>query len=235
MAVQVLTLAQIETAVLQAMGYTASTYAPWLTSANFYLRVNEYLQRLPQRASTIAKELGIAGPNEVIRFEMWKTACASAGNSVVDVQVSAGSSLGYMPANYDQMISLYDVTNKNPIYVVTNVDDRYIDRLRNKCPGPPEAIEIMGFASEAGRWRQYFTIYPSTVAGVTPVFTMKYYRMPTAMTLGTEFPDIDPKFESLVIYGTICDLSRSIGLEFPRYDALEKDMIKEMIIAARAF
>jgi hypothetical protein len=240
MAIQRISLAHIETAVLQTMGYGSNETAPWETAGNLYLRVNEYIQRLPQKATLLARQLGSIGPNETIRFDMWKTTAVSGivDDVIAEVYVVAGSSTIYFPTDYDQIINLYDVTNKRDIPVVTEVDRRYIERLRNKVAGPSEAVEIGGFATITSFWRRKCTLYPAVAAAVVPSLTLTYWRIPAKMAGSApeaEYPDIDPKFESLAIYGPICDLSRNTGFESARYEQLEKEMLTEMIYTARVY
>ncbi len=227
MAIQRLTLAQIETAALQALGYVSSAVAPWVSAANFYLRVNQYMQRLPQRLTVIGRQAGLIKPTSgPLRFDMWRTTATLTG--------TAGSQTLWLPVDYDHFISFYDFTNKRNIDPVEEVDRYWVDRLRNATPGPPQAIEILGFASNGGAWQRKATLHPATIAGITPSVSLTYWRLPLAMTLGTEYPDIDPKYEALALYGTIAELARPASPEFDRYTALENSMLAEMALTAEA-
>ena len=228
MAIQRLTLTQIETAILQNLGYSASTAAPWTTSANLYLRINDYVQRLPQKVSALASQLrkeGVELPYTGIpRFDMWRSSAT--------LTATAGSSTVHFPADYDQYISFWDATNSAPIYPVDNTSRYHLDILKKKSAGPPEAIEIGGFVSSSG-WVREGTLYPATIAGTTPSITLEYWRVPASMSLGTDSPDLDPKYESIAVFGPIVDLSRTTGKEHERFMLIEKEMLSEMAMTAR--
>lgn len=232
MAIQRLTLGQIETAILQAMGYSASSVAPWSSSSNLYLRINEYVQRLPQKISAAATQLRQNGSSlpytGIPRFDMWRTSGT--------LTVSMGSATVYFPADYDAYISFTDQTNNSPLYPVDNVSSYYLNILKNKPPGPPEAIDIGGYISYSGTWVRKGTIYPSTVSTVTPSIAIEYWRIPAAMPglfPTTEYPDIDPKYEQIIINGVVADCARSNGQEMDRFSAIEKEMLVEMAYTAR--
>jgi len=231
MAIQRLALSDIETAVLQIMGYGASTASPWKTQANFYVRVNEYMQRIPAKISAVSNELRQRGTklpyNGIPRFDFWRTQ----GN----ITTTSGSATAYMPADYDHYISFWDNTNSQPISVVEDVD-RYHQELRTESAGPPRHIELLGFATNGSTWVRQATIFPATMSGITPSIRCTYWRIPAKMagaSPAAEYPDIDPKWESIAIYGTVCDLARPIKLELPQYQELEKEMLTEMAMTAR--
>jgi len=241
LSIQRLTLAQIETAVLQIAGFASSAVAPWGSAANFYLRANEYGQRLPQKIAAAAQELRANGQvlpyNGIPRFDMWKTVSAASGTSTTTgVQVASASQTIYMPVDFDHWISLYDVTNKRNLDPVEDVDKWHLEALRDKPAGPPEAFEMLGFATEGSNWRRVAKLYPATAASTTPNLLLTYWRLPAAMpgnSPSAEYPDVDPKYESIWIWGTATDLARQSGFEFDRCAALEKEMLLEMAMTAR--
>src|SRR5512146_193852 len=100
MAIQRLTLAQIETAICQIFGYADSSVSHWKgansadSTANLILRVNSYVQRLPQKVTTVAKQANLVTQTAgMLRFDMWRTTanmvCASANQTA------------WFPADYD--------------------------------------------------------------------------------------------------------------------------------------
>jgi len=239
MAIQRLSLKDIEDAILQATGYSSSTTAPWKSSATLYTRINEYMQRLAMRLNQIAVELSQAGqinPADLpLHFDCWKTTADSGTATTEGPQVAATTATFYLPADYDHYISFYDLTVKRPIPVIERVDKYFIESLVTAAPGPARAIEIGGFSGASGTWRRNGTIYPTPDG--TPSFRLTYWRIPATMltsAANTEYPDIDPKYESLAIYGPIVDLARSTGFEFDRFAALEKELLVEMCMTARS-
>lgn len=228
MAVQRLTAANIETAVLEIMGYSASTTAPWGSAANFYVRMNEYAQRLPFRLNMLARQMGIKTP---IHFECWKSSCNSSTSGTTVVKVTAATATIYLPSDYDHYISFWDITDKHKIPVIKDVD-KYHSDLANAVAGPTQAVEISGFVLDGSDWRRSATLYPTPTG--TPSIRLQYYRLPAIMDAAGEYPDIDPKYESLFIYGTVCDLARNTAFEYDRYAALEKEMMADMISTARS-
>lgn len=231
---QRLNLSQIETAILQVMGYSSSTTAPWASSANLYLRINDYGQRLPMRLNGIARSMGLAVP---VRFDCWRTSANSSTSGTSVPVVAAGSSTVYLPVNYDHYISFYDLTHNRPIRVIQDADRWHVKYVRAPA-GPPAVIEIGGFTTDgSSNWRRTATLYPAVPSGVTPSIRMQYWRLPTAMpgvSPSTEYPDIDPKYEALFVYGPICDLARNTGFEYDRYAAWEKEMLIDMVSTSRS-
>lgn len=230
-AVQRLTLAQIETAILQIFGYSASTNAPWATAANLYLRINEYLQRLPGRLGQVAAQLRAEGErlpfSGVPRFDMWRTQA--------NLTATSGSATVHFPADYDHYIGFWDSTNSRPVYPIETVGYFHED-LRTQSAGPPEYIELLGFVTNGSTWVRQGLVWPPTASGITPVIQCTYWRLPATMpgtTPTAEYPDIDPKWESIAIYGTVVDLSRPSEPEFSRYQQLEHEMLMEMARSAR--
>uniref|UniRef100_A0A6M3L6Q9 Uncharacterized protein n=2 Tax=viral metagenome TaxID=1070528 RepID=A0A6M3L6Q9_9ZZZZ len=243
MAVQRLNLKQIEDAILQIMGFDSSENAPWKTSATLYQRINEYGQRLPMRLNQIARETNVPTP---VHFDMWKSSCNSSTTGTTVVLVAASSATIYFPTDYDHTISLYDITNKRPIQLIDNVDKWHYERLVHGPAGPPRYVEIGGFASDgAAAWRRTATLYPATESGVTPSVRLKYWRIPAAMTATvaaqaqSQYPDVDPKYESLFIYGPVIDLARidlarQQNLGFEQWVRLERELLVEMLSTCRS-
>lgn len=231
MAITRLTLAQYETETLQIMGYAASTAAPWASTANFYLRLNEYLQRLPVRLGQIAQKMradGRALPfSGLPRFDMWRTQ--------TNMTASSGSSTVWHPADLDEPISYWDNTNKRRVDKIEDVD-RWRPDLRTKAAGPPEYIELLGWASNSGTWQRKATLWPATMSGVTPSVQVTYWRIPAAFpgsSPSAEYADIDPKYEQVLVFGVAASQARNDAQQYERYRAAEEGILQEMIYSAR--
>jgi len=238
MAIQRMSLAQIETNVLQLLGYASSAVAPWASQANFYIRVNQYMQRLPQKATALARSMGIIGQTSgPLRFDMWRATATSSTAGAGNIVVAAASATIYFPTDYDKWISLYDATNGKTLDVAEEVDRYHVDRLRNKPAGPPEACEILGMATGDSAWRVKATLHPATAAATTPSLILTYWRIPASMagsSPSSEYPDIDAKFEYLAVAGTARDIAPPNHAQIPRLDAIEKEMLVEMALTGRA-
>jgi hypothetical protein len=232
MAVQRLTLAQIETELLRiAGGYDASTSADWGTSANLYRIINLYLQRLPARCAQVARELKLPMTGNCLHFTMWRRSATSTTSSGDDnLVVTAGSSVVTLPTDHDETVSWYDETNGGLLAEVTNVD-KYDSGLRDRPPGPPVAVELTGISSA----RKTGKFYPATVSGVTPSVTLTYFGLPAKMAGSsptTEYPDIGAKWESLAIYGPALELLRPSSPSYDRYAALERELLIDLAFSA---
>lgn len=229
MAVLRLTLANLETEILRLTGYDASTDAPWATQANLYRIINIYGQRLPMRLTQVARQLGVVGPADTARFDMWRT--------VANLTTSSGSSNVDFPTDYDHWISFYDNTNARRVDPVENVDKYHIKKLRDKAAGPPEAIEIMGFLTSGANWVRRGILYPDTASGVTPSISCTYWRLPAIFAGAaptTEYPDADYKYHALWIYGPMCEILRNSGPSYDRFQAIELELLTDLALTARA-
>lgn len=231
MAIQRLNMSQIASNILEIMGYADSTLAPWKTDTTLYTRINEYGQRLPMRLNSVAKQLNLPVP---VRLDMWRTVASSGTNTTSGCQVTAGSSTLYLPVDYDHYISFMNADEAKPIHVTQDTVKWESDGLYSTPPGIPKYIEILGYVTVGSNWRRAATLYPNPISSYTPSIRLEYWRLPNQMGISTSYPDIDPKYESLFIYGTVTDLSRSTGQEFDRYANLEKELLVEMISTARS-
>lgn len=230
-----ISLNDIETAILEITHYSTSANAPWARSANLYMRINEYGQRLPMHLNSIAMQAGVATS---VHFDCWKTTATSSTSGAGNVVVAASSSTIYMPTDYDHWISFYDVTNKRPIPVIEHVDRWHYEDLVLAPPGPPQYVEIGGMGTGDSAWRRTATTYPATLTSITPSIRLQYWRLPAKMagtTPNAEYPDIDGKYESLFIYGPVCDLTRHTDPDtYGTYSALEQQLLTEMVMTARS-
>jgi hypothetical protein len=233
MAIQRLSLSNILTELLRIVGFASSTVSDWATNANLYNIVNRYGQSIPIRMSQASQS-----PKRLL-CDMWRTVVASAATGTDAMLVAAGSSTVYLPVNCDYVVSVYDVTNKAKVEIITDIDRWHIDDIKKKDPGPPEVIELLGYTDYAtdSSWRRYGTIYPATVTGTTPSFTLTYYRLPAIMpgvAIETEYPDADPKYHSLWIYGPAAELLGPSNPAYDRYAALEKELLLDLATVSRS-
>lgn len=221
MPIQRLTLANIIAELRRIYGEpTAATSA--FTDAQAVLLINGYGQRLATRCAQVAGR-----PDKTPRFDMWRT------NGTLTC--SAGSATVYFPLDYDSYIEFYDSTNRRPIYPLEKVNKYAYRTLRHKALGPPEAIEIRDFATVSGDWRRQGTIYPTPPSSITPSIALVYHRLPVAMpnsSPSSEYPDVDPKFQWLFVYGPACELLRSNDPSYNRFQELERELLKELAATA---
>lgn len=231
--VQRLTLSQIETDILRITGYSASTLAPWLTSANLYLRVNAYIQALPVKLAqlvSVLRESGKMPPGGgVPRWDMWRT------EGTVDCK--AGVSQAVLPEDYDTYVSFWNALSNDPIDVVENVAKYHI-HLKKKPAGPIEAVEIMGSIPQmsAPMTKRVLNLYPTP--SVDQAIQLVYWRIPRAMpgsSATTEYPDIpDPRYEQLAVFGPAVELLRPNDPDYERYLAAEQNLLRDAALTARA-
>jgi len=232
MAVTRISLADIETEILRIMGYASSSAAPWGSQSNLIRIVNSYMQRLPSRlvqmTQTIKDQQQRLPNTNIPRFDMWKTSGS--------LTCTSGSSTVHFPVDYDHYISFWDATNNRPIYPIDNVD-KYHGEVKTRPAGPPEFIEIQGYVTNSTVWQRKGILWPPTMTGVTPSITINYWRLPASMP-GTsptdEYPDIDPKYEMLSVYGPVVELAMPNSQEFDRYSQLEQSLMLEIALTARA-
>ena len=231
MAIQRINLTKIKTELLRICGYGSSATADWTSDANLYNVINRYGQSIPSRMMETAQR-----PNRLV-CDMWRTVVNSS-NVGTDVPiVAAGSSTIYFPVNLDYLVGIYDLTNKRIVPIISDVSRYWIDELRTQMVGPPQKIELRGYETYAtdSTWRRVGTIWPSTETGITPSFEVTYYRLPSIMagvTPDDEYPDADPKFHSLWIYGPALELLSPSNPTYDRFVQLEKAMLLELAQAS---
>lgn len=227
MAVALLTAEDIEVEVLRISGYRQSSRAPWRNSENLLGIMNRYGTRLATKLNGVARALGIVGPNDTVRFDMWRT--------VDDLAFSTGGGqqTGYLPADYDHYVSFWDSTNDRRIDPIQDVD-KYHNYMKNKPSGPPEYAEILGFEVYGGKWRRAVKMHPATESEITPSVSVTYWRLPRDMRTLNDAPDCDPKYAMLWVYGTVQEVSRPADAQYVRYQELENTMLNELAATARA-
>lgn len=231
--VQRLSLSQIETEILRITGHSTSALAPWTSSANLYLRVNEYVQGLPTKLAHKVMDLRTAGkapPSAgVPRWDMWRT------EDRLQTKATVGNVM--LPEDYDHWISVWNETSNRRVDVVESVA-KYHDHLKKKPAGPVEAIEIMGGLPglSTPKFVRYANLYP--VPATDQALTLTYWRIPRAMpgsAATTEYPDIDPKWEYIVVCGSVVNLLRpnSGSPYFDRYAQEEERILTDIALTAK--
>jgi len=239
MAVQRRSLSQIRDEIYRICGNFdttgTGTDTPWRSDANLYRIINDYIQRLPLRASqVIQKDL----PRRPIRFDMYKTVLASGGGvGAAQFVTGVGDSLIYFPTDLDEVISIYDTSNNEPLHPIQDVA-RWHKDLKERAPGPPEFYEHLGYITDSGSvWRRHARLYPSTDAAQTPSLELHYWRLPARMAGSsptTEFPDIDPKYEMLAVKGPAREILQPNDPSFDRIDRDEKELLLDLVMSGRS-
>jgi len=162
-------------------------------------------------------------PTAIGLVDFWRKRVTSA-TSGTGLLIAANSSTGYLPTDYYYYESFYDNTAKNTLDVIHNPSrrSRSVEALQKKANGPPEAIEILDVTTDgSSNWRRQFTIYPSTLSGVTPSIDLVYYRVPASMpgsSPTTEYPDAPVEFHPLWIHGTVMELLGRLDPNSAAYD-----------------
>jgi len=110
-------------------------------------------------------------------------------------------------------------------------------RLRDRPAGPPEAYELLGYATSNSIWVSQATLYPSTPSSSTPTLTLTGFRKPTALTSQstpstTEFPDIDPRYEELAILGPIVTILTPDDPTVALFASQEQSLISQLASTA---
>jgi hypothetical protein len=166
-----------------------------------------------------------------IHLDMWRTNA--------NLTTTSGSSTAHLPTDYDHWISFWDNTHSKRIYPVEDTHrwQRKSTRFRDRGAGPTEAIEIKGGVTNSSTWVRVAELLPSVVSGVTPSIRMDYWRLPAKIVgsdTSSEYPDIDVKWEELLVVGTSKNLLRNDDPLYDRYDDAEKTMLFELARAAGA-
>lgn len=236
MAVQRLTLNQIITQILNITGFDSSDVAPWESDANLTVKINMTTQKIGQKVARIILGTGADVSKGNVKLDMWRssadsTASTGAGNLVV----SSGSSTVQLPADYDHWKSFWDSDLEQWFYPIERNHTQYMQRLLKRPPGPPEAIEILGYGGT--NWQRQCTLYPTPPTGVTPSITLDYWRIPAVMPgsdADNEYPDGDYKFHYLWVLEPVLELLRPDDAAYNRYKEVEQEMMLELAATARS-
>ena len=234
MAITRLSLSDIETELLRIVGnYPTSPDSDWKTTAALYRIINTYGQKLVMKAAQFVKS---APPGRQVRIDMYRTTTNSTttGSGLL---VSSGGSVIYLPVNCDLPLTLYDRTAGAQVPFVRNVRAYHQDLL-DMLPGTPAACELLDYVTVPveSTWARQGVLYPATASGVTPSLTLEFYRLPASMATDmadATYPDCDPKYDWLFVYGPACDLLRPENPTYERYKAMETEMLKELAVTAK--
>lgn len=221
MAVQRLSLSDITTELRRIVGEATPANSA-VTDAQIATIVNGYGQRLATRCAQIANRQA-----SYPRFDMWRTDGT--------LTCTQGSATVHFPSDYDSYIEFYNSTDRRPIYPAARLSSYAYTTLKHKAPGPPEVIEILDFVSSLSVWRRRGIIYPTPPASVTPSISLLYHRLPAVMPNSaptSEYPDADPKYHWLWVYGPATELLRPTDSTYSRFQELEKELLKELAASA---
>lgn len=217
-------LDDIEEQVLHITGYSASTKAPWLTSANLYKKINFNAQKIAQKVAVASRAMG----KEFKGVGMWNTtATATTSAAVGSFVIVSGSSALLFPDDLDTIITLHDTTHDREVPLIRNKGQRAYRELRARSAGPAEAYEL----TDTSGVRRNGRLLPDTAASVEPPLRLHYYRTPAIMPgsdSAAEFPDADNKWHYLWVLETVLEVLRNDDAAYDRYAQLESEMINEL-------
>jgi hypothetical protein len=236
MAIQRSTVTQLITEIRRNIGEPNSARSH-VTDANLYLLFNRYLQKLSHRLADAMRAEGIRVKDGGMRLDMWRTTWESTDTAADSaLVVTAASPTVYLPTNYDHYISFYDKTHERPLFVIHDpaLSTSKVKELKERGPGVPEAIHIKGYVSNASYWVREATLYPDTPSGTTPSLTLEGWRLPTQVTTGSDSPDIDPKYEELLVMGLSTMLLRKDDPNYKRFAEEERALLLNAANTARA-
>ena len=229
MAILQLTLANVHDELNQrAYGNTAPQNGVGDTVLSRY--VNNYLQSLSHRVASLMQARGELAEGQQVSLDMWRTDGA--------LTETSGSSLVHFPVDYDRYISFWDRTHGRKISPIMDVDKywrrKFLDRNDADFTAPTEWIEILGFVDNSNTWQRSGQLWPRTVTGVTPDIQLMYYRLPATVSADGDEPDIDIKYQNLLIYGPIQELLRDNRPSYTRYVDRERELLLGLAHTAKA-
>jgi hypothetical protein len=236
MAIQRSTVDELITEIRRNIGEPTAARSH-VSDAEIYMLLNRYLQKLAHRLANALRAEGIRVKDGGLRFDMWRDSWLSTDNNQADALVVAeGSSAVYLPTNYDHCVSFFDETHERQLFVIHDPSflTSKIQELKNRPVGPPEAIQIKGYTTNGTYWVRECVLYPDTPSGVTPSLTLEGWRLPAKITIGSEFPDIDPKYEELLVVGLSAMLLRKDDPNYKRFADEENVLLLTVASTARA-
>ncbi len=223
-----LTLAQITDAIRRhirepdtGQSSIADTVAGSGPTATYSLgeAVNIYLQGLRLKVERHLRAEGMNVQDGTVALEMWRTS----GN----LTESSGSATVWFPTDFDLPISFKDSTDDRPIHLVRNPRNNMF-HVERWPPGPPEYIVIEGFHDNGGTWQRRGRLIPAPPSGVTPDIATEYYRVPADLNeadAANVSPDIDPRFQEILIYGVAADLMATSDPNYQQMRQKEAEML----------
>lgn len=249
MAIDILTGSEVLAEVRRRFGETTAATSS-VTDNEIYALGNLYLQRLTRRMSQVLQGEGHQIGQGALKLDCWVTVLNSTTASSADnLKVTAATQQVGFPQNFDHPISLIDRNTGKKVHFVTQVNKYWLDRFQfgldnagvdpgydtdvySVRTGPPEYMELLGMATVDSSFRVEGKIWPAVPTGVTPNLELTYYRIPATIAAGTAL-DIDPKFQDLVIDGTVLSLLRDDDPVYERYLESERNMILELAKTAK--
>lgn len=224
-----ISLADINTELLRIVGnYSSNDKAPWGTAAKLYLIINAWSARLPANVAKIAAANGMPIKGK-FRFDMYRTSGS--------MTTSSGSQTATFPTDYDHWISFYDETNAHPVHPIRDVSRWHKDLKTQSASSDTEYIEIYDFGTPSSSSVRTATLWPQVTTGVTPNITVEYWRLPAKLagsTPSSEYPDADPRFHPLWIYGPAAEVLGPNDPSYALYKGKEDALLMELATTARA-
>ncbi len=203
-------------------------------TVNLLLLVNRMLNQLPKRmAEVMAKVSGAPTKVPALYLDCWRTPLT------VLTGGTAGSNVMYLPADYARYVSFWDNTGAKRLHVVSNVDKWHVTTLKQHAlTTTPTAVEIMGYTTDgSSNFVPLVRVWPAPTAPVTPSVSVEYWRIPAAMDVanpGSTYPDLDPVFQDVLIYGTTAEMMRRDDPSLGEFQSKEQAMLLDMAYCARA-
>ena len=220
MSVQRLSLSDLIVQIRLVLGEVDADFSK-ISNAELVTLINAYGNRLPSRIGQILREHGFSIRQKTVQHPMWKTDGS--------LSTSAGDASATLPADFSTLIEFYDNTNERPIETVMFPSTWFYRHMKKRKPGPTTAIELSGFNTSGIR---AVTLYPTPPAGVTPDIAVSYTRIPAEMpnsTPGSEYPDADPKYHMLWVYGPVLDLLGPDSPRFNEYSRIEENLVRDLV------
>lgn len=228
------------TEVRRLVGQVDTALSTDLPNVRILDLLNRYIQGLTHKVSSFLKGEGKQIADGTLKLSFWKQTWASTTVAAADTLVvtQSGSTVDF-PDTFDYLESLYDETNNRVLESVREVNRRHTmgRRLRDRAAGPPEAYELLGWATSGSLWVKQTTLYPPTETGITPSLTLTGYRKPAILTSqsspsASEFLDIDPEYDQLAILGTVVSILSAGDPMVEEFKAQEQDMIGQLAMTA---
>ena len=238
MAIQRSTVAQLITEIRRNIGEPVSVRSH-VPDSSLYVVMNRYLQGLSLKVEPLVRGEGVSIEKGTLKLDMYFQQWSSQTTVANDVVVAPDNTdFFYLPNNYDQYYKFYDNNEKRELRVITSsfASQRTLERLKQKAPGPPEAVQITGYVthpSDNTYWLRKVYYWP-TVGTYTPSLLLEGWRLPAKVTSSAHYIDIDPKYEDLFVAGVTATLLRKDDPNYSRFQELERELLLPLAATARA-
>ncbi len=185
--------------------------------------INVYLQGLRPKVERHLRSEGENIRAGSVALEFYRTS-----GTLIE---SSGSATVWFPTDFDLPISFKDSTDDRPLHLVRNPRKHHYD-VERWPPGPPEFVVLEGKHDNSGTWQRRGRLIPSPPAGVTPDIAIEYYRTPADLdeSSGSSVPDIDPKYQEVLIFGVAADIMTATN---PNYPAMRQKEMEWLNVIAR--